>query len=76
MNLLPCAVEGRLVRLPGGHAEPLPRAYPGLEQPEGRHIELGIRPEFATILPGKVQGGVPVRLRRVEDLDRRSIARA
>ena len=68
MNLLPCAVEGREAVLPGGHRVSLPRAYPALA---GR-VELGIRPEFAAVSRA---GGLPVTLRRVEDLGRRRIAR-
>jgi glycerol transport system ATP-binding protein len=68
MNLLPCAVEGREAVLPGGHRVALPRAYPALA---GR-VELGIRPEFAAV---SREGGLPVTLRRVEDLGRRRIAR-
>jgi glycerol transport system ATP-binding protein len=68
MNLLPCAVEGREAVLPGGHRVALPRAYPALA---GR-VELGVRPEFAAV---SREGGLPVTLRRVEDLGRRRIAR-
>jgi glycerol transport system ATP-binding protein len=71
MNLLPCIVEGRRAVLPGGHAVPLARAYPPLGG-----VELGIRPEFTTVLPPRDAFGVPVRIRRVEDLGRRRIARA
>jgi glycerol transport system ATP-binding protein len=68
MNLLPCAVEGREAALPGGYRIALPRAYPALA---GR-VELGIRPEFAVV---SRDSGLPVTLRRVEDLGRRRIAR-
>jgi glycerol transport system ATP-binding protein len=67
MNLLPCAVEGRQALLPGGQRIALRRAYPALA---GR-IELGIRPEFATL----AREGMPVAVRRVDDLGRRRIAR-
>jgi glycerol transport system ATP-binding protein len=67
MNLLPCAVEGREAVLPDGQRIALPRAYPALP---GR-VELGIRPEFATL----GREGLPVTLRRLEDLGRRRIAR-
>ena len=70
MNLLPCAaVEGRNAVLAGGQAVPLSRLYPAL--PAGSRIELGIRPEFAEV----AELGLPVRIRRVEDLGRRRIAR-
>ena len=67
MNFLACAVEGATATLAGGHRIALPRAYAPLT---GR-IELGIRPEFATL----ARQGLPVALRRVEDLGRRRIAR-
>jgi glycerol transport system ATP-binding protein len=69
MNLLPCTVAaggGTEAVLPGGHRLALPRAYPA------GSFELGIRPEFVTL---SRDGGVPVTLRRVEDLGRRRIAR-
>jgi len=68
MNLLPCVVVGREAVLAGGQRIALPRAYPALA---GR-IELGIRPEFASVA---LEGGLPATLRRVEDLGRRRIAR-
>lgn len=73
MNLLPClGVAGRLATLPGGHAVPLARGYDDTP-PTG--LELGVRPEFATVLGPRASGGVPMRLLRVEDLGRRRIAR-
>ncbi|ACA16438.1 ABC transporter related [Methylobacterium sp. 4-46] len=69
MNLLPARVEGRTA-LVEGHAIPLARAYPPL--PGGR-IELGVRPEFAALT---ARGpGLPVRVRRVDDLGRLRLAR-
>jgi len=68
MNFLACTVEGREAVLPGGQRLALPRAYPPLR---GK-VELGIRPEFATVVR---EGGLAARLRRVEDLGRRRIAR-
>ncbi|SDD85050.1 ABC transporter ATP-binding protein [Belnapia rosea] len=67
MNFLPCAVEGDAALLPGGHRISLPRAY----GPLTGKVELGIRPEFAAL----AQEGLPVTLRRIEDLGRRRIAR-
>ncbi|TDH64568.1 ABC transporter ATP-binding protein [Dankookia rubra] len=67
MNFLACAVHGREAMLPGGQRIALPRAYAPLP---GR-VELGIRPEFATL----AREGLPVALTRVEDLGRRRIAR-
>jgi len=49
----------------------LASAYPAL--PQGRRIELGIRPEFVRLAPGGA--GLPVRVRRVDDIGRARIAR-
>lgn len=68
MNLLPCQVEGAEAVLQGGHRIRLPRRYPALA---GR-TEIGVRPEWVLVTRGE---GVPVALRRVEDLGRRRIAR-
>jgi glycerol transport system ATP-binding protein len=68
MNLLPCLVEGAEVVLPGGHRMRLSADHAGVT---GR-MELGVRPEWVSLTRGE---GVPVVLRRVEDLGRRRIAR-
>jgi glycerol transport system ATP-binding protein len=69
MNLLPCRVEGRTAHVEGHRIE-LAAGYPAL--PEGR-IELGIRPEHVRLLPrGR---GLPVTVRRIDDLGRARIAR-
>ncbi|MCR0982588.1 ABC transporter ATP-binding protein [Roseomonas populi] len=67
MNLLPCTVEGREAVLAGGGRIALPHAYPALP---GK-VELGIRPDFATL----ARDGLPVTVQRVDDLGRRRIAR-
>jgi glycerol transport system ATP-binding protein len=41
--------------------------------PQGQRIELGIRPEFARLSPTGL--GLPVRVRRVDDIGRARIAR-
>src|SRR5438445_153151 len=70
MNVLPCTIEGATARI-DGVAVALARAYPVL--PAGARIELGVRPEFATL---RAKGaGLPVRVRRVDDLGRVRIAR-
>ncbi|MBM6592485.1 ABC transporter ATP-binding protein [Microvirga pudoricolor] len=70
MNVLPCRVEGAAAYVGEGRIE-LTRVYPGL--PEGRRIELGIRPEFAWL---RSRGqGLPVRVRRIDDIGRARIAR-
>ena len=70
MNLLPCRVEGRTAHV-SGVAVPLTLGYDGLEP--GRRIELGVRPEFAELRPRGE--GLPVRVRRIDDIGRARIAR-
>ena len=67
MNLLPAAVQGRQA-IVEGHVVGLEAAYPALSG-----VEVGIRPEFATLAPAG--SGVPVRVDRIEDLGRRRLAR-
>ncbi|AMJ61425.1 ABC transporter ATP-binding protein [Bosea sp. PAMC 26642] len=69
MNVLPCAVSGALASL-AGQTIALVRAYPALDA--GR-IELGIRPEYALLRPRGE--GLPVRIRRIDDIGRVRIAR-
>jgi glycerol transport system ATP-binding protein len=66
MNLLPCERDGGEAVLPGGHRVTLPAP------PVTGRLELGVRPEFTTVVR---DGGLPVTLRRIEDLGRRRIAR-
>lgn len=70
MNVLPAEVAGRAAKV-GGHVIPLGRAYPPLTG--GAKIEVGVRPEFATLAP--VGAGVPVRVTRIDDLGRVRIAK-
>jgi glycerol transport system ATP-binding protein len=70
MNVLPCRVDGTTARLDGGTVA-LARAYPGL--PAEARIEIGVRPEFAALRPKGA--GLPVRVRRIDDLGRVRIAR-
>ncbi|MEO1456452.1 MAG: ABC transporter ATP-binding protein [Pseudomonadota bacterium] len=67
MNVVPAAVAGEEARI-GDTAVPLPSAYPSLS---GR-VELGVRPEFLSI----AREGLPVSIRRVEDVGRHKIVRA
>jgi len=69
MNLLPAAVHGREAVVEG-HAVQLHTAYSSLPG-----AELGIRPEFAMLVQAGRQGGLPVRVTRIEDLGRRRLAR-
>jgi glycerol transport system ATP-binding protein len=67
MNVMPVAVEGRTARI-GAQAIELPgtpKAAPG-------QMELGIRPEFVKV----GTSGMPVSVRRVEDIGRHKIVRA
>ncbi|PWK75450.1 ABC transporter ATP-binding protein [Aminobacter sp. AP02] len=67
MNVMPVAVEGRRAKL-GGQVIDLP----GTPSAEGNGIELGIRPEFVR-LGAK---GMPVTVRKVEDIGRHKVVRA
>lgn len=68
MNLLPVAVDGRTARI-GTHQIELPHGVQGL--PPGR-TDLGVRPEYTRIS----DQGIPVQIRKVEDVGRRRIVRA
>ena len=71
MNVLPGEIAGNRARLSGGHEIVLPDSYPDL--PRDRRIEVGIRPEFVRLSrDGK---GLPVTVRRVDDIGRIKIAR-
>jgi glycerol transport system ATP-binding protein len=70
MNVAECSVTGRTAAL-AGHKVTLDRAYPSL--PGRARIELGVRPEFATL--GPPGAGVPVKVDRIDDLGRVRIAR-
>ncbi len=66
MNFLPCSLEGDTARV-DGHAVALDKetAEKG-RRAEGK-LELGIRPMFLAVHNGPVDGGVPVRVRLVQD---------
>ncbi|WP_108259879.1 ABC transporter ATP-binding protein [Mangrovicoccus ximenensis] len=67
MNLLPAEVEGNVAHVHGA-AVPLGRGY----GPLSGKVELGIRPEFARLSRDE---GLPVQIRRVEDVGRHKIIR-
>ena len=67
MNVMPVAIEGRRAKL-GGQVIDLP----GTPSAEGTGIELGIRPEYVR-LGAK---GMPVTIRKVEDIGRHKVVRA
>jgi glycerol transport system ATP-binding protein len=68
MNVIPAEVEGDRARA-GGVEIALGRSYAGLS---GK-TELGVRPEYVRLTSGE---GLPVRIRRVEDVGRHKIVRA
>ncbi|NYZ12784.1 ABC transporter ATP-binding protein [Azospirillum sp. RWY-5-1] len=70
MNVLPAEIDGATARV-GGVGIPLARGYTA--PAAGIRTEIGVRPEFARLAPAGT--GVPVRVRRIEDLGRRRIAR-
>lgn len=69
MNLIEADVSGSTARC-GGHTVPLGHSYKALQ---GR-IQIGIRPEFVTLTDG--EDGLPVTIKRVEDVGRHQILRA
>ena len=66
MNLLPCEVDGAVVRLGG-------RAVPTANRPAaslaGKRLDLGVRPEFVRF----ADDGIPVQVTRVSDAGRHQI---
>jgi glycerol transport system ATP-binding protein len=69
MNLMHAEVNGNTARL-GSTVVTLARRYPAL--PAGT-VEIGIRPEFVLLAPPGA--GLPVRVKRIDDLGARRIAR-
>jgi glycerol transport system ATP-binding protein len=68
MNVLSASVAGSSAAVQGGTV-PLGQSFAELE---GK-VEIGIRPEFVTLTEGE---GLPVTIRRVEDVGRHKIIRA
>ena len=68
MNVLPARVEGAMAHLEAGTV-PLGRGYGPLDGT----VEIGVRPEFARLSAAE---GLPVTIRRVEDVGRHRIVRA
>jgi glycerol transport system ATP-binding protein len=64
MNVLPVEIEGARARVAGQVIE-----LPGRPKAAGAGVELGIRPEFVQL----GAEGLPVTVRRVEDLGRRKV---
>ncbi len=69
MNVVPATVEGNRARVAGQTID-LPLSY---DPPAGQRIEIGVRPEFATLAPAGE--GLPVRVERIDDLGRARLAR-
>ncbi|TNC51954.1 ABC transporter ATP-binding protein [Rubellimicrobium rubrum] len=69
MNLLPARVEGDRAHIDESGTIALGRGYGGL----GGRIEIGVRPEFARL---SAHEGLPVVIRRIEDVGRHRIVRA
>jgi glycerol transport system ATP-binding protein len=68
MNVLPVRLNGSSALL-GSHQVPLPGS---ISAADGKRVELGIRPEFVRV----GEEGMPVTVRRVEDIGRLKIVRA
>ena len=70
MNVLPASIDGNVAQVDGCQIR-LPAHY----QTAGKsRLELGIRPEFAHL--SREGDGIPVTIRRIEDIGRHKIARA
>jgi glycerol transport system ATP-binding protein len=68
MNVIPAQVEGAQANV-HGVSVPLGQSYSAMN---GK-LEIGVRPEFVTLTEGE---GLPVKVRRVEDVGRHKIVRA
>ncbi len=68
MNVLPASVSGNIARV-DGHEVPLGAGY---NSPQGK-VEIGVRPEYCTL---SATHGLPVEIRRIEDVGRHKIVRA
>jgi glycerol transport system ATP-binding protein len=67
MNLVAANVADNIADV-AGHSIELAGRYPSLHD---KSTVLGFRPDYASVVP---KGGVPVQIRRVEDLGRRRLA--
>ncbi|WP_146584615.1 ABC transporter ATP-binding protein [Puniceibacterium confluentis] len=68
MNVLPATVQGNTARV-DGHEVQLASSYPA---PQGK-VEIGVRPEYCKL---SATEGLPVEVRRIEDVGRHKIVRA
>tara|TARA_R110000787_G_scaffold285173_2_gene400107 strand:+ start:65654 stop:66751 length:1098 start_codon:yes stop_codon:yes gene_type:complete len=69
MNLLDAQIDGNTAHV-NGHAVPLGAAY----EVRGGKMQIGVRPEFVSLTSEAT--GLPVTVRRVEDVGRHKIVRA
>lgn len=68
MNVIPAKIAGNVANIHGTEIK-LDQGYGDLD---GK-VEIGVRPEFVTLTQGE---GLPVKVRRVEDVGRHKIVRA
>ena len=68
MNLIAAKVSDHVAHV-SGHDIELGARYPKIKNGDA---VIGFRPDFASLAPG---GGIPVQVRRIEDLGRRRLAR-
>jgi glycerol transport system ATP-binding protein len=68
MNLIAAKISDHVAHV-SGHDIELGARYPKIKNGEA---VIGFRPDFASLVP---EGGIPVQVRRVEDLGRRRLAR-
>jgi glycerol transport system ATP-binding protein len=68
MNLIAAKVSDHVAHV-SGHDIELGARYPKIKNGDA---VIGFRPDFASLAP---EGGIPVQVRRIEDLGRRRLAR-
>lgn len=71
MNIIPCQVQGRVASV-GKNEIPLAHDYGAFDS--GAKIDLGLRPEHVRLAPEE-EGGLPVTIRRIDDVGRHKVAR-
>ncbi len=71
MNIIPCLLQGNQAVV-DGHRIDLGQHYP--DQPASAKTELGVRPEHLRLGPAD-EGGLPVRVVKVNDIGRHRIVR-
>jgi glycerol transport system ATP-binding protein len=71
MNIMACEVKGASAVI-SGHSVPLNQSYDNI--PLDTKVELGVRPEYLSLLPPD-QVGLPVKILKVDDIGRYNIVR-